>query len=236
MKKIILLGLATISVTSMAFTQGGKTPAKPAPKPVTPVLKNANDSASYAIGVFVTNFYRQQGITSINTAMVSKAIADIQGNKPRALSDDQCNGAIMNYISGVQKKKAQPKIDEGEKFLATNKQKAGVVTTASGLQYEIITAGTGPVPQRTDTVSVNYSGKFIDGAEFDASARSGGPVTFGVTQVIRGWTEALTMMPVGSKWKVYVPYQLGYGPNDYMSIPGGSLLIFEMELNGTCRY
>jgi FKBP-type peptidyl-prolyl cis-trans isomerase len=107
-----------------------------------------------------------------------------------------------------------------------------VITTASGLQYEIVTQGTGPLPALTDMVSCNYRGTFIDGAEFDNSFKTGKPVVFKVTGVIQGWTEVLQMMPVGSKWKLYIPYQLGYGPGKYNDIPGGSVLLFELELVG----
>ena len=105
-----------------------------------------------------------------------------------------------------------------------------MVATASGLQYEVITEGSGPKPTVKDTVVCNYKGTFLDGKEFDNSYKRGTPIEFPVTGVIRGWTEILQLMPAGSKYKVYVPYQLGYGNNDYNGIPGGSLLIFEIEL------
>ena len=209
--------------------------AKPAAKPVlkpvpAPVLKDLRDSASYAMGLFVINVFKQQGINNINSAIVAKAINDIQGNKPQLLNDNQANISIMTYQNKIQSLKSRPIIDAGMKFLSDNRSKPGVKETPSGLQYEIITEGTGPIPVIGDSVSCNYLGTYINGVEFDGSHKSGGPVTFSVTGVIQGWTEALLMMPVGSKWKVYVPYQLGYGASDYYSIPGGSTLIFEMEL------
>jgi len=118
----------------------------------------------------------------------------------------------------------------GEKFLADNKAKAGVTTTASGLQYEVITKGTGALPTDTSTVKVHYHGTLIDGTVFDSSVDRGEPATFGVNQVIKGWTEALKLMPVGSKYKLYIPQELAYGPADQGKIKPYSALIFEVEL------
>jgi FKBP-type peptidyl-prolyl cis-trans isomerase FklB len=206
--------------------------AKTASKPATPgkILKDTRDSASYAAGMYLINFFSSLDITGFNSAVVSRTITDLQAKKPRLLSDDQANNAILSYQYELQIKKAKPKIEEGEKMLAENKKRTGVTTTASGLQYEIITEGTGPLPEKTDVVNCNYIGKYIDGTEFENSYKSGQPVSFGVNGVIKGWTEALLMMPAGSKWKLYVPYYLGYGPGNYHAIPGGSLLIFEVEL------
>ena len=120
---------------------------------------------------------------------------------------------------------------EGEAFLAANKVKPGVVTTASGLQYKVITEGNGPQPKATDTVTVDYRGTLIDGTEFDSSYKRGQPATFPVSGVIKGWTEALQLMPVGSKWQLFIPPQLGYGDRGAgNSIPPNSTLIFEVEL------
>lgn len=118
----------------------------------------------------------------------------------------------------------------GEKFLAENKAKAGVTTTASGLQYEVIKKGTGALPTDTDQVKVHYHGTLIDGTVFDSSVDRGEPATFGVNQVIKGWTEALKLMPVGSKYKLYIPQELAYGPADQGKIKPYSALIFEVEL------
>lgn len=234
MKKNLSLSFL-ILLAGICFSQTTKPVAKPAPKPVVvqePVLKNLKDSASYAMGLFVINVFRQQGLTEINSAIVARAINDIQTNKQQLLSDNQANTAIMAYQTKVQAEKSKPNIEAGMKYLSDNRIRPGVISTPSGLQYEIITEGSGPKPVIGDSVSCNYIGKFIDGTEFDNSFKHGKPVTFSVTGVIQGWTEALLMMPVGSKWKVYVPYQLGYGPADYYSIPGGSALIFEIELVG----
>ena len=133
-------------------------------------------------------------------------------------------------MNEAQAAKAKPNITAGEKFLAQNKTKPGVKTTASGLQYEVIKEGTGVKPTAADTVVAHYSGKLLNGTEFDNSYKRGQPLTIPVSGVIKGWTEALQMMSVGSKYKLYIPYQLGYGLNDMGPIPAGSVLIFEVEL------
>lgn len=223
--------MATAFVTLSAAAQKKPVPVKKTPSttPVSP-LKNLTDSASYAIGVSVASFYAQQGITNLNTSLVAKAINDVLGKKPLLLNDFQANSVMMKCINIAQEAKSKPNIDAGEKFLAQNKTKAGVKTTASGLQYEVIKEGTGPKPTTADTVTVHYIGTLINGNEFDNSFKRGEPISFPVTGVIRGWTEALQLMPEGSKYKLYIPYQLAYGPNDQGPIPGGSMLIFEVEL------
>ena len=115
-------------------------------------------------------------------------------------------------------------------FLAANKKRPEVITTASGLQYEVLRPGAGEQPTAVDTVTCHYNGTFLDGKGFDNSYERGQPISFPLTGVIRGWTEGLQLMRTGAKYKFYIPYSLGYGENDYMSIPGGSLLIFEVEL------
>ena len=136
----------------------------------------------------------------------------------------------MRYQLKLQEIKNKPTIDAGKKFLAENKKRPGVKVTPSGLQYEIVTVGTGKRPTKNDKVSCNYTGAFIDGTEFNNSYKMGGPISFDVNGVIKGWTEALQMMPVGSKWKLYIPYNLAYGPGQYQAIPGGSALVFEIDL------
>lgn len=208
-----------------------KTPAKPVvAKPAPPVLKNLNDSASYAVGISVGNFYKQQGIKSINANLVSKAITDLmQGGKP--LLDESTANAVMNkYMSQMQAEKCRPNMEAGEKFLAENIKRPGVMTTPTGLQYEVLREGTGEKPGPTDSVTCHYRGTFLDGNGFDNSYDRGEPITFPLNGVIRGWTEGLQLMAVGSKYKFYIPYNLGYGESDMMSIPGGSTLVFEVEL------
>jgi FKBP-type peptidyl-prolyl cis-trans isomerase len=231
MNKILATAFLVLPFAAMA--QKKPVPAKKPVKPTAPSvkpLKNLVDSASYAIGISVANFYKEQGIGKINSDVVAKAINDVINNKKVLLDNEAANSVMMRYMNQAQASKAQPTIIEGEKFLAANKTKAGVITTASGLQYEVITQGTGPKPTADDTVICNYKGTLIDGTEFDNSYKRGAPVKFTVGGVIRGWTEALQLMNVGSKYKLYVPYQLAYGTNEVGHIPPGSTLIFEVEL------
>ena len=224
MKKLILsvILLATIQLLN---AQPGKT----VPKSASP-LKTMADSVSYSVGASVANFYKQQGIKKLNTVLVSKAINDILGGKKSLLDESTCNSVMNNYMSKMQAEKSQPAIASGEKFLAQNKSKAGVKTTASGLQYEIVKEGTGARPATTDSVTCHYKGTLLDGTVFDNSYDRGQPITFPLGGVIKGWTEGLQLMTVGSKYKFYIPYTLGYGASDYGPIPGGSMLTFEVEL------
>ena len=222
--------MATAFVALSAAAQKKPAPVKKTTTTPTSPLKNLTDSASYAIGVSVASFYAQQGITNLNTSLVAKAINDVLGKKTLLLNEYQSNSVMMQCISKAQETKARPAIEAGKKFLAQNKTKAGVKTTASGLQYEVIKEGTGRKPTTTDTVTVHYVGTLLNGQEFDNSFKRGEPISFPVTGVIRGWTEALQLMPEGSKYKLYIPYELAYGPNDNGPIPGGSMLTFEVEL------
>ena len=206
-------------------------PKKTVKPPVTGVVLNdMRDSASYAAGIYLINFFREFDITNFNPAIISTAINDMQSQKKPLMNDSLANMVAMRYQLKLQEVKNKPTIDAGKKFLAENKKRPGVKVTPSGLQYEIITVGTGKKPTKKDKVSCNYTGAFIDGTEFNNSYTMGGPISFDVTGVIKGWTEALQMMPVGSKWKLYVPYNLAYGPGQYQTIPGGSALVFEIDL------
>lgn len=228
MKKIFLLVFACIS---LAVSAQVKKPTLPATTPVK-ILKTLNDSAMYAIGLSVINFYKQQGITKFNTSLITKAINDAMNNKAVLMTPDQCNDAIIRLINQPLEAQAQPNIIAGRNFLAKNKTNPNVKTTPSGLQYEVIRQGSGPKPAATDSVEVNYKGTLINGTEFDNSYKRGQSITFLLNQVIRGWTEGLQLMPAGSVFKFYIPYELGYGLNGTPdgSIPPGSTLIFEVEL------
>lgn len=231
MKSIFWLLLLAASV-SQAQTK------KPAPKEVTkkavPVAApkmNSIDSLSYSIGVQVAEYYKTQGVEKINGEFVKKAFDDVLNNKNLLISEEACNMNIQQKLQEFMSKKISGDKEAGAKFLEENKKRPGVITLPSGLQYEIITKGTGPIPKATDTVKANYIGMLIDGKEFDNSYKRGEPITIPVTGVIRGWIEALEMMPVGSKWKLFIPSDLGYGDRGAGGvIPGGAALIFEMEL------
>lgn len=221
--------VAAFCLTLSGFAIAQKpVPKKPTPKPTThpvPLLKTENDSLSYAIGLSVANFYRQQGV-KLNTSLVTKACNDVLTNKKPLLNDEQANLLFMCHSNP----QLCAHVKEDEQFLVENKKKPNVKTTPSGLQYEVITQGTGMRPNATDSVTVNYKGTLTNGTEFDNSFKRGQPITFALDHVIRGWTEGLQLMTVGSKYKFYIPYQLGYGLNETGTIPAGSTLVFEVEL------
>ncbi|HXB08055.1 MAG TPA: FKBP-type peptidyl-prolyl cis-trans isomerase [Puia sp.] len=196
-----------------------------------PTLKNTQDSLSYSIGLSVANFYKQQNITNINTALVTRAINDVNKKAKLLLDEQQANACIVNYMQKSKAEKSAGNKKIGQDFLNANKNKPGVVTLPSGLQYSIITEGAGPKPAATDQVRVHYHGTLIDGRVFDSSVERGEPVELSVNGVIPGWTEALQLMPVGSKWKLFVPSNLAYGDQQAgPMIAPGSTLIFDVQL------
>ena len=197
-----------------------------------PVLKTSNDSLSYVLGEVAAFNLIQQGLgdVKINSTHFTRALNDILGKKKTLLDDVTANTLLTNYMTKIQEKKSKTVIEEGEKFLAQNKLKPGVITTASGLQYEVITEGTGIKPTAIDTFVAHYRGTLLNGTEFDASYNRGQPLTYPVNKVVPGWIEGLQLMAVGSKYKFYIPYNLGYGVNGNGQIPGGAMLIFELEL------
>jgi len=194
-------------------------------------LVNQTDSLSYSIGIMVAGFYKQQGIKDINSVLVNKAIEDKMKGDSTLLSDQQCNQVVMNYIERMKAEKSAEAKKQGQAFLAANKTKPGVVTTASGLQYLVLKEGTGPKPTINDKVKCDYEGRLIDGTIFDSSIKAGKPLEFPVTGVIRGWTEALQLMNTGSKWRLFIPSELAYGDQQTgPDIKPGSTLIFDVEL------
>ena len=215
-------------MSATTFAQVKPKPAvKAAPQPV---FKDTNDSLSYAIGISVANFYKEQGVTHVNTSLVSKAINDLlKSNKP-LLTDQQCNAVIMESMQKSRAEKSSVAKKEGEVFLAGNKTKPGVVELPSGLQYLVIKQGEGPKPALTDKVKCHYHGTLIDGTVFDSSIDRGQPIDFNVNGVIPGWTEALQLMNVGSKWRLFIPSNLAYGDQATGKIKAGSTLIFDVEL------
>lgn len=228
MKKILIAALVLLSLPAVAQKANPKkvAGAKSAGAKTARPFKNLADSASYAIGLSVANFYKQQGFKNLNTALIAKAIADVQSGGKAQLTEAQANEAIMFYINP----KLRQNIGAGAAFLANNKKRSSVRTTASGIQYEVLKEGTGTKPRAVDTVVVNYVGTLTNGTEFDNSIKAGKPVEFPLNRVIRGWTEGLQLMSPGAKYKFYIPHKMGYGLNDQGPIPGGSTLVFEVEL------
>jgi len=229
MKTIFLLFLLPFSVCYGQTKEPVAKTKQIATKPA--AAMTPTDSLSYSIGVQVAEYYKTMGVEKINTDYVAKAFHDVLNDKPLTISEDECNMNIQQKLQQFMATKVSAVKEAGKKFLEENKKRPGVVTLPDGLQYEIITKGTGPIPKATDTVQANYIGTLINGEEFDNSYKRGTPLTIPVSGVIRGWTEALELMPVGSKWKLFIPSDLGYGDRGAGgAIPGGSALIFEIEL------
>ncbi|WP_394991157.1 FKBP-type peptidyl-prolyl cis-trans isomerase [Emticicia sp.] len=246
MKKSIIAFTTSLLFVQFSYAQVSKAPAKPkapATKQVTankaaiisPTatssngMKNGIDSISYAIGMNIAGNLKHQNL-KVNSEMMAKAIDQILNGQPTWMEANAANAYIQGYFQNESMKKGGANLKVGEKFLAENKTKVGVITLPSGLQYQIMTAGTGTKPASTDKVKVHYHGTLIDGTIFDSSVDRGQPTEFGVTQVIPGWVEALQLMPVGSKWKLFIPANLAYGPQGPPSIGPNQLLIFEVEL------
>jgi FKBP-type peptidyl-prolyl cis-trans isomerase FklB len=238
--------LSTLFVANQTIAQTKKpaTPAKSAKaKPMAAsgskrMLGSSQDSLSYSVGYSIAQSMKQQGLTSVNTAVLAKGIDDALKNQPLQIGEPQMQQIMMAYMQKqyAAKNAEAGKAAEGNKkigaaFLAENKSKPGVQTTPSGLQYIVEKEGTGAKPVATDRVKVHYTGTLIDGKVFDSSVQRGQPAEFGVTEVIKGWTEVLQLMPVGSKWKVFIPSDIAYGDRGAgADIGPGSTLIFDIEL------
>lgn len=199
-----------------------------------PQLKTNLDKASYAIGMSIGQNMAQEGL-DLDPALIGRGIADAMLERTPLLTPEQMQAAmqaLQEEMAAQQTAQADKNKAAGEAFLAKNKQRKGVTELPSGLQYEILKPGNGPRPKKTDTVRTHYHGTLLDGTVFDSSLKRG-PATFEVGRVIDGWTEALQLMPVGSKWKLYIPSDLAYGENGAGGKIGpNSTLIFEVELLG----
>jgi len=202
-------------------------------------FKDDREKASYGIGMYFGNQIKRSNM-DLDFSVISEAMKDALEGHELKLTDQQGQEAIRNYQQETRRKTAEKNKKEGEAFLEANKTKPGVKThtitlhdgTTADLQYKVITEGTGSIPKSNDTVTVNYRGTLINGKEFDSSAKHGQPGKFMVNRVVRGWTEALEMMKVGSKWELYIPSALAYGDTGNPNIEPGSTLIFEVELLG----
>jgi len=201
-----------------------------------PELKTDKDKLSYALGMNLGENFRKQGL-DVDPAILVKAFAEAFNTGKTVMSEEDMKTVLTAAAANIRKKQAAEQAEkgeqaqkDGEKFLADNKAKDSVVTLPSGLQYKILKQGTGEKPTSEDTVICNYKGTLIDGTEFDASEKHGGPASFPVKGVIAGWTEALQLMPVGSKWQLFVPSSLAYGAQGPPGIGPNATLIFEVEL------
>lgn len=250
---LLLLLATSLSLMSVAIAQTpaasrpaakapAASPAKAAQTPAAPTpsasgLTTQKDRFSYALGMNIgTNMQRQS--VPVDADILARGLKDSMAGGKTLLTEEEAR-AILNEVQTEMRKQQQVKAQqlgeankkEGTEFLAANKAKEGVVTLPSGLQYKILTAGTGPKPAATDTVTVNYRGTLINGTEFDSSYKRGQPTSFPVNGVIKGWTEALQLMPVGSKWQLFIPSDLAYAERGGgASIGPNATLIFEIEL------
>lgn len=198
----------------------------------TPQLKNSVDSASYALGQLVGMNLKNQTTPGLNMDILLKAMESALKGESQLFDPQQAETIFVAFNEATAKTKNEKVRAESQKFLDDNKKRAGVTTTASGLQYEVLKQGTSQVsPKATDQVKVHYHGTLIDGSIFDSSVDRGEPITFGLDQVISGWTEGVQLMHVGDKFKFYISSDLAYGEGSPTpAIPGGSMLIFEVEL------
>jgi len=236
MKKLSIIFLSTL----IAAAAGAQTKGKPATAPVKktlpaakstqPILANLTDSASFAIGQNIALAVTAD-LKNLNKEAFLHAIKNVFDGKGGQFSEDTSRMVLMRFSQQEKEAMVKANIDEGRAFLENNKKNPNVKITASGLQYEVVKEGTGEKPTADDEVVCHYTGTLIDGTQFDNSHERGAPLTVRVSGVIKGWTEGLQLMTVGSIYKFYVPYELGYdlrgAGND---IPGGAALIFEIEL------
>lgn len=199
-------------------------------------LKTSVDSASYAIGIANGNAFKQQlggmpgGPANVDDLLAGFEAAMKGDSAAMKMSPEQAQAFLNTYFVEAQARDAQQTKEEGEKFLAENKTKEGVITTESGLQYKVEKEGDGAKPAASDQVKVHYTGTLLDGTKFDSSVDRGEPAVFGVDRVIKGWTEILQIMPVGSKYTIWVPAELAYGEQGTRGIKPNSVLKFDVEL------
>ena len=194
-------------------------------------LTSLKDSVAYSIGVSIGTNLKRDGLDSINLDVLKAAMAAVLNGDSLQLAQQECQGVIQTYLSQKQKSQGDKNLADGKKFLEENKKKQGVKTTASGLQYLVLKDSSGTVPKPTDTVKVHYHGTLIDGTVFDSSVERGEPVEFPVGQVIKGWTEALQLMHVGAKYRLFIPPDLAYGDRQAgQKIGPNSTLIFDVDL------
>jgi FKBP-type peptidyl-prolyl cis-trans isomerase FkpA len=227
MKHLSTAGLSVVLVAAFGACQAGPSAD----------LESFEGRSSYAVGADIGTNLKQTGV-ELELSGVMAGISDALEGREIQLTDEEMREVLQELSTRMQTAQQQQfeeaterNIAEGQAYLAENGQREGVVTTASGLQYEVLTQGTGPRPSATDQVSVNYRGTLVDGTEFDSSYERGEPVTFPINQVIAGWTEALQLMPVGSKYRFVIPSNLAYGERGSGPVIGpNSTLTFEVEL------
>jgi FKBP-type peptidyl-prolyl cis-trans isomerase len=233
MKKVLITLLIPFCSYGVNAQTKGKTAVRKTVTTVTKTVKPLStlDSASYAFGMSMAGSLKNDGLKSLNYELLVKGLKDAFGSQTTMLSQDAAQKAIGNLFKSVSQNKFSTNINEGKTFLENNKKDPAVKTTASGLQYLVITPGAGPKPVATDTVLVNYSGKLLNGKQFDSSYDRNEPLSLSLNRVIPGWTEGMQLMSKGAKYKFFIPYNLAYGERGAgQDIPPYSTLVFEIEL------
>lgn len=194
-------------------------------------LETQFEKFSYALGLSISSNLIQSGVKTIDSNVFLEAVNDAFGGQMPKLSPDEANAILQEHFETLQKDAVETNKKAGEEFLAKNKQEEGVITLPSGLQYQVLAEGEGDLPAESDQVKCHYHGTLLDGTVFDSSVDRGEPAVFPVNGVIKGWVEALQLMSVGSKWKLFIPADLAYGDNGAgAAIEPGATLIFEVEL------
>jgi len=235
LKKITIIFVALL-IAGGSFAQDKKKSKKKKKKKcctteVSMKLDNKIDSVSYSFGVNIAENLKTQGVDSLNVQALAKGMQDVFQGDSLLMEQSEIVPLLQAYMQEMAEKKAEAMAEEGKKFLEENGKKEGITTLPSGLQYEVISSGDGPIPTASDQVTTHYTGFLIDGTVFDSSVKRGQPATFPVGGVIQGWQEALQLMHVGDKWKLYIPYNLAYGANGHPpTIPPYATLVFEIEL------
>lgn len=222
--KNLLLSLVAVSITLFSCNSQNSSSGS---------IKTEEDSVSYAWGVNIASYLKSQGYETLNKEAMNAAFDDVFAGKDPIITEEKANALLQNYGRRLMEKKAEQNKTKSMEFLEKNKSRKGVTTLPSGVQYEILKDATGPKPKAGDKLNVHYHGTLIDGTVFDSSVERGQPFSFevGIGRVIKGWDETLLLMPIGSKWKIYIPSDLAYGDNPR---PGGPIgpgmaLIFEVE-------
>ena len=227
MKNFWILAIGSLLMTGCTETESAESNISES----SVTLETKLDSVCYGLGVDIADNLKGQGLGDLNVEAMAKGLQDILNDSELVISKEEVGPLLNEYMGQMQAKKAKEAAKEGEEFLAINATKKGVVTLESGMQYEVLTSGSGATPGLNDKVTTHYTGTLIDGTVFDSSVERGQPASFPVSGVIKGWTEALQLMKEGDKWKLYIPYDLAYGDRGAGADIGPySTLIFEIEL------